>query len=107
MTGVDLDERTNGHTDEVVEITFDDLLESLDYGDNEVPTETEAVAIASAISSHLTDQARAMLAAEAETTETVSQWTLSGRLDRVNAPARRRPRSVERGREWQAAARTL
>ena len=107
MTELDLDERTNGHTDEVVEIDFDAILDSLSFGATDVPSDAEAVAIASAVSAHLTDRARAAAEAQADSAETVSQWTFSGRLNNVGASSRRRPRRVERGSEWQAAARSL
>ncbi len=107
MTELELDERTNGHSEDVVEIDFDAVLDSLSFGETEVPSETEAVAIAAAISTHLTDRARAAAQAKANSVETVSQWTLAGRLNRVGAQTRRRPRTVNRGDEWQAAARSL
>lgn len=105
MTELDLDERTNGHSETVVEIDFDDLLGSLSFGETDVPSDAEAVAVASAISTHLTDRARAAAQTAEDTVETVSQWKLSARLDRVGASTRRRPRSVERGNEWRAATR--
>ncbi|MFB6084147.1 MAG: hypothetical protein ABEJ94_07880 [Halorientalis sp.] len=51
-----------------------------------------------------------LAAAEAATgsePETVPAWTLAGRFESNGVRARRRPRNVERGREWQAAARSL
>lgn len=98
---LDLDE-----TEGVVEVSLDDLLASLRYGGTAAPTDDEAAAIAAALSAHLTDQQRAAAAAEGST-PTVSDWTLAGRLDAVGTRARRRPRSVERGDEWKAAARSL
>ena len=107
MTELEFDERTNGHSEDVVEIDFDAVLDSLSFGETEVPSDAEAVAIASAVSTHLTDRARAAAQAQADSVETVSQWTLAGRLNRVGARTRRRPRTVERGSEWQASARSL
>jgi hypothetical protein len=93
-------------TDGVVEVNLDDLLASLRYEGTAAPTDDEAAAIAAALSAHLTDRQRAAAAAE-ESTPTVSDWTLAGRLDAVGTRSRRRPRSVERGDEWKAAARSL
>lgn len=109
MTGLEL--AANGqHADEVVEIDLVDLLESLEFEETAVPTDAEAAAVASAISTHLTDRARAATAAaaaDADTTETVNQWTFSGRLERTRGTPSRRPRQVERGTEWRTAARSL
>ena len=67
-------------------------------------TEAEAAAISAAVSAHITDcQRAAAAAAAAESAEYTDQWTLAGRLDRFGK--RRRPRNVERGEEWTAAAR--
>lgn len=101
-----MDASHNGHQD-VVEISFEDVIEALEF-DETVPSAPEAAAVASAIGAHLTDQVRAAAAAESESdaVEQVNPWTLSGRLDRVGAPSRRRPREVQRGSEWQAAARS-
>ena len=104
MTGLDLGELTNGDG-EVVEIDLEALLDELTFGDTEVPTDAEAAAIVSAIGTHLTDRDRAAARAEADSGETVNQWTLAGRLDRIGAPSRRRPRPVERGNEWRVATR--
>jgi len=104
MSGVGTDERTNGHG-EIVEIDLDALLDDLMSVDTAVPTEDEAAAIVSAIATHLTDRAGVAAQARDGTAGTVSPWTFSGRLDRVGAPTRRRPRTVDRGEEWQAAAR--
>jgi len=92
--------------DGVVEVSLDDLLASLRYDGEAAPTDDEAAAIAAAISAHLTDRQRAAAAAD-EGTPTVSEWTLAGRLDAVGTRSRRRPRSVDRGNEWKAAARSL
>jgi hypothetical protein len=105
MTALELESDSDDH--EVPEVNLTALLEKLEFGATDVPTDAEAAVVASAISAHVTDQARTAAAAEADTVETVSDWTLSGRLDAVGTPSRRRPRSVERGKEWQAAARTL
>lgn len=68
-------------------------------------TEAEAAAISAAVSAHITDRQRAAAAAAAasESPEYVDEWTMAGRLARFGK--RRRPRKVERGEEWQAAAR--
>ncbi|WP_277541218.1 hypothetical protein [Haloarcula laminariae] len=67
-------------------------------------TEAEAAAISAAISAHITDRQRAAAAAAAsESPDYVDEWTLEGRLKRFGK--RRRPRNVERGEEWKAAAR--
>jgi hypothetical protein len=104
MTELELEPKRDS---EVVEIELPALLEKLDFGDTDVPTDAEAAAVASAISAHMTDQARAAAAAEADTVETVNDWTLTGRFEAVGTPRRRRPRSVERGEEWRAAGRSL
>lgn len=109
MTDLEL-EHTNGTSpSDVVEIDLEELITGLSVGDTPVPTEDEAVAIASAISAHLTDRTRAAAAAAAQesTTDTVNEWSLAGRLDAVGASNGRRPQTVERGNEWKAAARTI
>jgi hypothetical protein len=95
-------------SEDIVEVSLDDLLAELRAGPGTTPTDEEATAIAAALSTHLTDRQRAAAAAAAEdATETVSDWTLAGRFDAVGNRARRRPRGVERGSEWKAAARSL
>ncbi|WP_424004508.1 hypothetical protein ACOZ4I_07360 [Haloarcula salina] len=67
-------------------------------------SQSEAAAIAAAISAHVTDRRRAAAAAaQQETVEYVDEWTLAGRLASVGK--RRCPTNVERGEEWKAAAR--
>ena len=68
-------------------------------------TEAEAAAISAAISAHITDRQRAAAAAAAAsgTVDYVDEWKLAARLDRFGK--RRRPKDVERGEEWKAAAR--
>jgi hypothetical protein len=68
-------------------------------------TEAEAAAISAAVSAHITDRQRAAAAAAAasHSPEYVDEWTMAGRLARFGR--RRRPRNVERGDEWKAAAR--
>jgi hypothetical protein len=68
-------------------------------------TDAEAAAISAAVSAHITDRQRAAAAAAAasDSAEYVDEWTLTGRLARFGK--RRRPRNVERGDEWKAAAR--
>ena len=68
-------------------------------------TEAEAAAISAAVSAHITDRQRAAAAAAAasESSDYVDEWTLAGRLARFGKE--RRPRNVERGEEWKAAAR--
>ena len=68
-------------------------------------TEAEAAAISAAISAHITDRQRAAAAAAAasESPNYVDEWAFAGRLARFGKE--RRPRNVERGEEWQAAAR--
>lgn len=94
--------------DDIVEVSLDDLLAELRTSSGTAPTDEEAVAIATALGTHLTDRQRAAAAAAAEdAAETVSDWTLAGRFDAVGTRTRRRPRTVERGSEWKAAARSL
>ncbi|WP_136715250.1 hypothetical protein [Halorientalis salina] len=100
------EDRTNGH-DDVIEIHLDTLLDSLEFEGTEVPDEAEAAAIASAVGTYLADRQRAVAGQSVETTETVPEWKLAGRFESVGWPSRRRPRNVERGREWQAAAHSL
>ncbi|MDS0284218.1 hypothetical protein [Haloarcula onubensis] len=68
-------------------------------------TEAEAAAISAAVSAHITDRQRAAAAAAAasDSPDYVDEWTMAGRLARFGK--RRRPRNVERGEEWKAAAR--
>ena len=68
-------------------------------------TEAEAAAISAAVSAHITDRQRAAAAtvAASESPDYVDEWTLAGRLARFGKE--RRPRNVERGEEWKAAAR--
>jgi len=67
-------------------------------------TQSEAAAIASAVGAHVSDRQRAAVAAAAaDGVEYADQWTLAARLERCGK--RRWPRDVERGDEWQAAAR--
>jgi len=68
-------------------------------------SDAEAAAISAAISAHVTDRQRAAAAAAAASASAdyVDEWVLEGRLARFGK--RRRPRNVERGEEWQAAAR--
>jgi hypothetical protein len=92
----------------IVEVSLDDLLAALRFDGVATPNEREAAAIAAAVGAHLTDQQRAAATDAAETSpERVSEWTLAGRFESVGAQSRRRPRSVERGSEWKAAARSL
>ena len=94
--------------DDIPEISLDELLSELRTVGATSPTDDEAAAIAAAISAHLGDRQRAAAAAEAdEAADTVPNWTFAGRLDAVGARTRRRPRRVERGGEWKAAARSL
>jgi antirestriction protein ArdC len=68
-------------------------------------TEAEAAAISAAVSAHITDRQRAAAAAAAASgsPDYVDDWTMAGRLARFGK--KRRPRNVERGEEWKAAAR--
>ncbi|MBX0285384.1 hypothetical protein EGH22_03540 [Halomicroarcula sp. F28] len=68
-------------------------------------TEAEAAAISAAVSAHITDRQRAAAAAAAasDSPDYVDEWTMAGRLARFGK--NRRPRNVERGEEWKAAAR--
>ena len=68
-------------------------------------TEAEAAAISAAISAHITGRQRAAAAAAAasDSPDYVDEWAFAGRLARFGKE--RRPRNVERGKEWQAAAR--
>ncbi|MFC6755474.1 MULTISPECIES: hypothetical protein [Haloarcula] len=68
-------------------------------------TEAEAAAISVAVSAHITDRQRAAAAAAAasDSPDYVDEWTMAGRLGRFGK--KRRPRNVERGEEWKAAAR--
>ncbi|MBV0903079.1 hypothetical protein KTS37_14890 [Halomicroarcula salina] len=67
-------------------------------------SQSEAAAIAAAISAHVTDRQRAAAAAnQRETVEYVDQWKMTSRLASVGK--RRCPTNVERGEEWKAAAR--
>jgi len=94
--------------DALVEVELDELLTALRFDGAVTPTDGEAAAVAAAISAHLTDRQRAAAAAETEAApERVTEWSLAGRFESVGARARRRPRSVERGNEWKAAARSL
>jgi hypothetical protein len=104
MSRAELDMDTE---DELLEIDLDDLLARLEF-ETTVPTEREAAAVATAIATHRTD--RAVAAAEAATEsepETVPEWKLASRLRSNGVDTRRRPRNVERGREWRAASRSL
>ncbi|WP_299267591.1 hypothetical protein [Halorientalis sp.] len=93
--------------DGVLEVDLDALLASLEFGPS-VPNQREAAAVAAAIATHRTDRARAAAEAATESEpETVSEWKLASRLRANSDRARRRPRNVERGREWRAAARSL
>jgi len=65
-------------------------------------SQAEAAAITAAISAHVIDRQRAG-ATQQQDTERVSEWTLAGRLASVGK--RVLPSDVERGKEWQAAAR--
>jgi len=69
-------------------------------------TEAEAAAISAAVSAHITDRQRAAAAAAAasDSPDYVDEWTMAGRLARFGK--KRRPRNVERGEEWKAAARS-
>ena len=100
---------TEGATsDGIVEVSLEDLLAELRARNGTAPTDEEATAIAAAIGKHLTDQQRAAAAAATvDEVERVSDWTLAGRFDAVGNRSRRRPRAVERGNEWKAAARSL
>jgi len=67
-------------------------------------SETEAAAIAAAISAHVTARQRAAVAtAQRQTVEYADEWTLAGRLASVGK--RCLPSKVKRGEEWKAAAR--
>ncbi|WP_018258609.1 hypothetical protein [Halomicrobium katesii] len=69
---------------------------------------SEAAAIASAISAHVTDRQRAAAAAEAardDGPEYANEWVLEERLERFGK--RRRPQRVEKGDEWKAAGRSF
>lgn len=71
-------------------------------------TDAEAAAVAAAVSAHLADcRAAAARRTRGEHSERVDQWSFAGRLAAVGERTRRRPRSVDRGEEWRAAARTL
>ncbi len=104
MSRTDLDMDSDG---EVLEVDLDALLTRLEF-DGTAPNEREAAAVAAAIATHRTD--RAVAAAEAAATsepETVPEWKLASRLRSNGETPRRRPRNVERGREWRTAARSL
>ena len=95
-------------SDDVVEVSLDDLLAALRFDDTTTPDASEAAAVAAAVGAHLTDRQRAATAAETEPApERVNEWSLAGRFESVGARVRRRPRAVERGNEWKAAARSL
>jgi hypothetical protein len=69
-------------------------------------TDAEAAAIVAAVGAHLNDRQRAAAAAQTETeTPEADRWKLRGRLGAVGK--RRHPRSVKRGEEWKAAARSF
>jgi len=95
-------------SDGIVEISLDDLVAELRFGAAETPSDDETAAVAAAIGAHLTDRERAAAAETAEeSVETVSEWSFAARMESVGARTRRRPRAVERGGEWKAAARSL
>ncbi|WP_367175334.1 hypothetical protein [Haloarcula rubripromontorii] len=83
------------------------LTDSANSADLSIPadaSETEAAAIAAAISAHVTARQRAAVAtAQRQTVEYADEWTLAGRLASVGK--RRLPSKVKRGEEWKAAAR--
>ena len=98
------DDRTASAQSVAEEVTPAEATElSVSIPDDATPA--EAAAISAAVSAHVTDRQRAAAAAAAatESTESTDQWTLAGRLARFGK--RRRPRKVERGEEWTAAAR--
>jgi hypothetical protein len=67
-------------------------------------SETEAAAIAAAVSAYVTDRQRAAVAAQQrDSVAYVDKWTLAGRLASVGK--RHLPTDVEQGEEWKAAAR--
>ncbi|WP_424018907.1 hypothetical protein ACOZ4N_05410 [Halorientalis pallida] len=104
MSRTDLD---MDREDDLVEVDLEALLASLEF-DGAVPNEREAAAVAAAIATHRTDRAVAAAEAAAERDpETIPEWTLDGRLRSNGVTHRRRPRNVERGGEWRAAARSL
>jgi len=93
--------------DGLLEVDLDELLRRLEF-DGTVPTDHEAAAIAAVVATHRTDRERAATETAAESSpETVPEWTLAGRFESSGVHSRRRPRNVERGREWQAAGRSL
>ena len=64
----------------------------------------EAAAITAVVSAHVADRQRAAAASSKRSTvEYVDEWTLAGRL--ASFGKRRPPNGVERGEEWEAAAR--
>lgn len=106
MSGLELD----GEDDEraasaALESVLEDLTATVEVRTGEVADAAEAAALGAAVSAHLTDRQRAAAAA-ADRTETVDQWRFAERLAATGQRYRRRPRSVGRGEEWRAAART-
>lgn len=100
------DGQTNGTAD-VTDIDLTRVLDSLSFDGEMTPTPAEAAAVAAAVGSHLSDRERVTAADGDSPTDSVNSWRLAGRMDRVGAGDRRRPRSVQRGDEWRAAARSL
>ena len=69
----------------------------------ETATREECAALVAAVGAHLTDHARAAAATDDASPE-ADRWKLAGRLGTQRT--KRLPRSVKRGEEWKAAART-
>jgi hypothetical protein len=104
MSHADLDMDSD---DELLEVDLDALLARLEF-EGTAPNDREAAAVAVAVAAHRTDRERAAAEAAAESEpETTPEWKLASRLRSNGTRPARRPRNVERGREWRAAARSL
>jgi len=98
-----LEDPPDGDTGTTAPADGDELTVTVSIPDD--ATEAEAAAISAAVSTHITDRQRAATAAAAAggSADYVDEWTFAGRLARFGKT--RRPRDVERGEEWKAAAR--
>ncbi|ACV48394.1 MULTISPECIES: hypothetical protein [Halomicrobium] len=102
----DDEEPTDDADETTVTVTAGDR--ELDVSLPDDASSSEAAAIASAISAHVTDRQRAAAAAAAardDGPEYANEWVLEGRLERFGK--RRRPQRVEKGDEWKAAGRSF
>ncbi|WP_372478992.1 hypothetical protein ACAH01_09340 [Halomicrobium sp. HM KBTZ05] len=107
LESTDDEEAVEDADETTVTVTAGDRELDVSLPDDASPS--EAAAIASAISAHVTDRQRAGAAAAAAASDSepeyANEWVLEGRLERFGK--RRRPQRVERGDEWKAAGRSF